>query len=88
MNEPAEKIAVSKFKATCLAVLERVRRTGKPIVVTKYGEPIAEVIPPSPPDRDAGWLGSMRGTVRYVGDIVSPALDPEEWEALRSDDTE
>jgi hypothetical protein len=54
--------------------------------VTKYGEPIAEVIPPSPPARDAGWLGSMRGTVRYVGDIVSPALDPEEWEALRPDD--
>ncbi|MGH7564872.1 MAG: type II toxin-antitoxin system Phd/YefM family antitoxin [Gemmatimonadota bacterium] len=85
MDETTETIAVSKFKATCLAVLERVRRTGKPVVVTKYGEPIAEVVSPSPRPRDAGWLGSMRGTVRYLGDIVSPASDPEEWEALRSD---
>lgn len=81
-----ETISISKFKATCLAVLERVRRTGKPIVVTKYGEPIAEVVPPTPEPREKDWLGAMRGTVHYLGDIVSPASDPEEWEALRSDD--
>jgi prevent-host-death family protein len=86
MSEPAETIAISKFKATCLAVLDRVHRTGKPVIVTKHGEPIAEVVPPSPPARDSSWLGSMRGTVRYLGDIVSPVSDPEEWEALRSDD--
>ncbi|HET6362028.1 MAG TPA: type II toxin-antitoxin system Phd/YefM family antitoxin [Gemmatimonadota bacterium] len=84
MNEPAERVAISKFKATCFAVLEQVRRTGKPVIVTKHGQPIAEVIPPSPPTHDPGWLGSMRGTARCVGDIVSPASDPEEWEALGS----
>ena len=85
---PAAKdtISISKFKATCLAVLERVRRTGKPIVVTKYGEPIAEVVPPTPEPRESDWLGAMRGTVRYLGDIVAPASDPEEWEVLRSND--
>lgn len=86
MKSPPETISISKFKATCLAVLERVRRTGKPIVVTKYGEPIAEVVPPRPEPRENDWLGAMQGTVRYLGDIVSPASDPEEWEALRSDD--
>ena len=34
MKTQPETISISKFKATCLAVLERVRRTGKPIVVT------------------------------------------------------
>jgi prevent-host-death family protein len=85
VKPPTETISISKFKATCLAVLERVRRTGKPIVVTKYGEPVAEVVPPTPGPREGDWLGAMRGTVRYLGDIVAPASDPEEWEVLRSD---
>jgi prevent-host-death family protein len=88
MTESIETIAVSKFKATCLAVLERVRRTGKPIIVTRRGEPIAEVVPPSPARPSSSWLGSMGGSVRYIGDIVSPARVPEEWEALRTDDSE
>jgi hypothetical protein len=32
-----EEIAISKFKATCLAVLEKVRKTGKPVLVTRFG---------------------------------------------------
>lgn len=86
MKTATETISISKFKATCLAVLERVRRTGKPVMVTKYGKPIAKVVPPTPEPREGDWLGAMRGTVRYLGDIVGPASDPEEWEALRSDD--
>jgi len=39
-------ITISKFKATCLAVLDRVKRTGLPILVTKHGEPIAIIDPP------------------------------------------
>jgi len=41
-----EEIAISKFKATCLAVLERVRLTNQPIRVTRFGKPIAEILPP------------------------------------------
>ncbi|MGH9711775.1 MAG: type II toxin-antitoxin system Phd/YefM family antitoxin [Candidatus Acidiferrales bacterium] len=79
-----EEIAISKFKATCLAVLERVRKTRKPVRVTKFGEPIAEVVPPSPGPSKKSWLGSMAGTGRIVGDIVAPANDEEDWEVLRS----
>ncbi|MGH7551083.1 MAG: type II toxin-antitoxin system Phd/YefM family antitoxin [Gemmatimonadota bacterium] len=78
-----ETIAISKFKATCLAVLERVRRTGKPVVVTKHGKPVAEVVPPTPDRPMNDWLGSMRGRGRVVGDIIAPAAEPEEWEVLR-----
>jgi hypothetical protein len=31
----------------------------------------------------AKWLGSMKGTVKILGDIVSPAIDKDEWEVLR-----
>jgi prevent-host-death family protein len=78
-----ESIAISEFKATCLAVLERVRRTGQPIVVTKRGEPIAQVCPPAPPVAAGAWIGSMAGSAKLLGDIVSPAVDPDEWEANR-----
>lgn len=76
-------ISVSEFKATCLAVLERVRRTGRPVLITKRGEPLAEVLPPSPATIGAAWLGSMRGTARITGDLVRPASEPDEWDALR-----
>lgn len=83
MLRDMETVPISKFKATCLALLERVRRTGQPILVTRRGEPVAEVGPPRLPPRGEGWLGCMAGTVRVTGDIVSPAADEADWEALR-----
>lgn len=77
-----EKIAISKFKAECLAILERVRRTGQPVLVTRFGEPVAEVVAPRPAARDEGWLGRLRSEGRIVGDLVAPAADEGEWEAL------
>lgn len=78
-----ETVSISAFKATCLALLERVRRTGQPLLITRRGEPVAEVVPPTPSSRRAGWLGARRGTGRIVGDIVAPATDPREWDAMR-----
>ena len=79
-----EEIAVSKFKATCLAVIEQVRKTRKPVRITRFGKPLAEVVPPSIPDRPHTWLGSLAGTGTIVGDIVSPAVEAGEWEALQN----
>jgi len=77
-----EEIAISKFKATCLAVLERVRRTRQPVRITRFGDPVAEVVPPSVHPKKKRWLGCMAGKGRIVGDIVSPACDEKDWEAL------
>lgn len=79
-----EEIAISKFKATCLAVMERVRRTRQPVLVTRFGEPVAEIVPPSPPPRPKAWLGCMADTADIVGDIVAPAGDAEDWEVVSS----
>ncbi len=78
-----EQIAISKFKATCLEILERVRRTRKPILVTRFGEPIAEVTPPSISGGKQKRSGGMAGTVRIKGDIVSPINDSGDWEVLK-----
>lgn len=77
-----KEVAISEFKAKCLALLEQVQKTKKPLRVTRFGKPIAEIVPA----RETGgsdWIGSMRGTVEILGDIVSPAADEDEWEVLR-----
>jgi prevent-host-death family protein len=82
MEQPREVIAIGRFKATCLAVLERVRRTGQPILVTRRGMPVAEIFPPPKPHLPEGWLGDLRGTGVILGDIVGPAADPDDWDVL------
>jgi prevent-host-death family protein len=77
-----EKVPISIFKATCLALLDKVKRTGQTIVVTRKGEPIAQVIPPPPPEKPDSWLGCFQSTGKILGDIVSPAMDAEAWEVL------
>jgi antitoxin (DNA-binding transcriptional repressor) of toxin-antitoxin stability system len=76
-------MAVSKFKATCLAALDRVRRTGRPLRVTRFGKPLADVVPPGPPAPGTRWLGVMRDRGRVTGDLVPPVAGPDEWDALR-----
>lgn len=79
-----EHIAISKFKATCLAVLEQVRKTGKPVLVTRFGQPIAEIIPPSSL-RTPRRFGARIGSGQILGDIVAPISDESEWEAAQNE---
>ena len=72
------EIAISQFKATCLAVLEDVRRTRRPVRVTRFGKPVAEVIPPSVAAKES-WLGCMRDSFEIRGDIVGPVRAFERW---------
>lgn len=77
-----EELTISKFKATCLAVLERVRRTGEPVLITKRGEPVAEVVPVTGSRDGKRRLGSLADRGRVVGDIVAPVVEPQEWESI------
>jgi prevent-host-death family protein len=78
-----EEISISEFKAKCLAILERVRKTRKPIRITRFGKPMAEVIAPSPLKSRSDWMGSMTGSMEILGDIVSPVIDQNDIEALQ-----
>jgi len=78
-----EEIAISEFKAKCLAILERVRKTRKPVRITKHGKAVADVIPPTAAFDRSAWIGSMKDTIKITGDIIAPATDEDEWEALR-----
>ncbi len=75
-----EQMPISKFKATCLATLERVRRTGRPLRVTRFGKPIADIVPPAAPASTANWLGAMRGTAQIKGDIRVASSTLVRWQ--------
>jgi prevent-host-death family protein len=82
MEDGPDTIVISEFKAKCLGILRRVHKTGRPVVVTRRGERIAEIHPPSPVQSEPGWLGSFAERGRITGDLVAP-IASDDWEALR-----
>jgi prevent-host-death family protein len=75
-----KKMAAGEFKARCLAVMEKVRTTREPVLITKRGRPVAKLVPA---DEPAQFLGRLQGVVKILGDIESPVEPPESWEVLR-----
>lgn len=71
-------IQASEFKAKCLALMDRVARTGETITITKNGKPIAELRPHRPP-RAESLIGLHRDAIEISGDIVE-SIDAEIWE--------
>jgi len=78
-----KEVAISEFKAKCLGILEEVRKTQKPIRVTRFGQPVAEVVPSTAEKSKGRKLGSMAGSMKIVGDIVGPTGSFDDWDAWR-----
>lgn len=76
-----DMIQASEFKAKCLALMDEVARTGKTIVVTKNGRPVAELRPYRAP-RAKSLIGLHKGQLKILGDIISP-VGRELWKALK-----
>lgn len=78
-----ETIAISKFKATCLAVIENVKKTGQSVLITRRGVPMAKIEPPSVHQNAGNAMGRWASYGKITGDIISPAVDESEIEVLR-----
>jgi len=74
-------MAAGQFKARCLKVMDEVRSTREPVVITKKGRPVAKLVPADGKPVDV--FGCMRGEVEIIGDVLSPAVPLEDWEVLR-----
>lgn len=79
-----KEIAVSRFKATCLAVLQQVRKTRHPVRITRFGKPVADIVASPPAARQGVALGALKDTARIRGDITGPATPIKDWDVLRS----
>lgn len=74
-------MAAAEFKAKCLRVMEQVRSTRTPVVITKRGKPIAKLVPAE--EFRLSSFDSLKGKIEILGDIVSPVVPAEDWEALK-----
>ena len=75
-------VNATAFKAHCLAMLDDVRDTRVPLVVTKHGKPVARVVPIDV--EVATVFGALRHY--FVGTHDDTALiEPEPWPGLDDD---
>jgi prevent-host-death family protein len=73
-------VPISKFKAQCLAMLENVRKTGQPLRITRFGKPMADIVPAAV-HAPASWIGLFPEGELH-DDLLAPAAGASEWEAL------
>jgi prevent-host-death family protein len=62
-----QKIPAAQFKAQCLAVMDKVAASGRPVVVTKHGKPVVQISRVASTEEDI--FGFLAGKGRIVGDV-------------------
>lgn len=72
-------IKASEFKAKCLRLMDEVAESGEPLVITKNGMPVSQLVPYR--RKPESLYGLLAGSVEIHGDVVGP-IDVE-WEAAR-----
>ena len=87
-----QTIQASEFQSQCLKLLDEVAETGKEIIITKNGKPVAMLTPyreqriTTPRKKAKSMYGADKGKIGTFGDIVSPM--PAEWFADSDDPRE
>jgi prevent-host-death family protein len=76
-----KKMAAGAFKTNCLAVMDEVQAKHETVVITKYGKPVAKLVPISTDADDIYDFLGGKGSV--IGDVVSPAISPDDWGELK-----
>jgi prevent-host-death family protein len=76
-----KKMAAGSFKTNCLAVMDEVQAKRETVVITKHGKPVAKLVPVHT-DTDEIY-NFLAGKGAITGEVVSPAISPEDWGDLR-----
>jgi prevent-host-death family protein len=85
MSMDIKPIPIGQFKQQCLAIVERVARTGKPVVISKRGKPVARLVPlDTDREREAAILTELRNAGgRMLVDeatFLAPTSELAEWQ--------
>lgn len=70
-------VPATEFKAHCLTLLEEVRHTRQPLLVTRHGKPVVEISPYMP--RNSEQSNPLKGSLLFEGDVLSPI--EEKWDS-------
>jgi len=74
------KVAAGAFKTNCLAIMDEVQARHETVVITKHGKPVAKLVPITAGVDDIYDFLAGKGSV--AGDVIAPALSPEDWGEL------
>lgn len=79
-------VAAGLFKAKCLELMDEVERRGEEVVITKYGRPVAKLVPIESP-KPKRFVGSLSGTVQFEApDAFEPGDSSGDWKVLSDDE--
>lgn len=74
-------MAAGLFKAKCLAVMDEVQKKRETVVITKKGRPVARLVPIEAKEDPLASFYFGKGEI--LGDIISPIVPLEDYEALK-----
>jgi hypothetical protein len=79
------QMAAGEFKAKCLGVMAEIAKTGKPLLITKRGEPFVEVGPPrrAKKAKKGTFIGRLEGKYEIYGDLLEPVFPLEDYDMLK-----
>jgi prevent-host-death family protein len=72
------KVSASEFKAKCLRLMSEVGKKHESILITKHGQPVAQLVPP-PSLAKKPWL-ALKGAAKIKGNIVRPTVSNKKIE--------
>jgi len=78
-------IPIGQFKQQCLAIVERVARTRRPVVISKRGKPVARLVPlETERETEEGILAELRqgegGMLVEEADFLAPTSELAQWQ--------
>jgi prevent-host-death family protein len=76
-EEAAGWVPAADFKTHCLQLIEQVRQERGEVVITRYGRPVAKLVPYE--EAPVSMIGYLAGSVTEYGDLISPI--EEAWDA-------
>ena len=78
------RVGPAHCRRQCLKLMDEVARIGQPLVITKHGKPVAQLVPvPVAPE---SLFGYMKNTLKVAGDIVAPVDETWSSESGSDDD--
>ncbi|MBA2669403.1 MAG: type II toxin-antitoxin system Phd/YefM family antitoxin [Gemmatimonadetes bacterium] len=83
MSDTSEPVKVREVSASDLknawhSHLDRIAQGREQVIVTRYGRPVARLVPYEADGESPGLFGYLAGTVKEHGDIIAPT--GEQWE--------
>jgi prevent-host-death family protein len=76
-----KSIPAGRFKAGCLRIMDEVKARREPVVITKKGKPVAQLLPIDEPSPDV--FGCLAGELEITGDITTPVVASSAWKGSR-----